>query len=201
MKPKLLIWSKNPGKIKRRSQYFWDQFDILSLKDCWIEIEVEESMDDLRGNSIKKATTYAKLSWHLTLSEDTGFFIEELWWLPWVAVRRRWWELPNEISDEDFLAFFKEKIKELKDTRSYFEYDITIATPDWTSQTINKKAHWHIDRDKLHSMDNHRAWYPLSQSFINDIDWKTRIECSDEERAKRDEHIIKDIRLVLENIV
>jgi inosine/xanthosine triphosphate pyrophosphatase family protein len=35
-------------------------------------------MDDLLGNAIKKATTYATLAGHLTLSEDTGFYIEAL---------------------------------------------------------------------------------------------------------------------------
>ena len=114
MKEKLLIGTNNPGKIKRWSQYFGDIFDVLSLKDCNIINDVEESLDDLKWNAVKKATTYSKLSWFLTLSEDTWFFIDELGWLPWVAVRRWWWELKNEMSDEDFLKFFKNKISKYK---------------------------------------------------------------------------------------
>lgn len=109
MDKKLLIWTSNPGKIQRRSSYFGDLFEIMSLKDCDIDIDVEESMDDLHGNAIKKASTYAALSGHLTLSEDTGFFIEALDGQPWAAVRRWWGELPDDVSDADFLAYFKEK--------------------------------------------------------------------------------------------
>ena len=140
MKEKFLIWTKNPAKVKRWSQYFWDIFDVVSLKDCWIDLEVEESLDDLKWNSIKKAKKYAELSLMITLSEDTWFFIEELWWKPWIAVRRWWGEMPNDISDKEFLEFFKMKIRNIQNTRAYFEYEITIATPDWKIESINKKS-------------------------------------------------------------
>lgn len=48
MKEKLLIGTRNPAKIKRRSNYFGDMFDIISLQDCGIIHDVEESLDDLR---------------------------------------------------------------------------------------------------------------------------------------------------------
>lgn len=197
MKKKLLIGTKNPWKIKRWSQYFWDMFDIVSLQDCWINLDVEESLDNLRENSIKKAKIYAKLSNYITLSEDTWFFIESLWGKPWVAVRRWWWELSNEISDEEYLSFFKDKIQNIEDTRSYFELEITIATPDWIIETINKKSYWIIDKGKLNNIQLHEAGYPLSNCFVNEFDGKTWLECNIEEREKRDEEVIYKIRNIL----
>lgn len=201
MKKKLLIGTKNPGKIKRWSQYFWDMFDIVSLQDCWINLDVEESLENLRENSIKKAKIYAELSNCITLSEDTWFFIEALGGKPWVAVRRWWWELSNEISDEEYLSFFKDKIKDIENTRSYFELEITISTPDWIIETINKKSYWIIDKKKLDNISLYEAGYPLSNCFVNEFDGKTWLECSIEEREKRDEEIIYAIRNILKKFI
>ena len=197
MKNKLLIWTNNPGKLKRRSKYFGDMFEIVSLSDCKINLEIEESMDNLKENAIKKAKIYSKISWLLTLSEDSGFFIEELWWKPWVAVRRRWWELPNEINDSNFLDFFKDKVKHLKNTEAYFEFEIAIATPDWKVQTVNSRHNGYLDKDKLDNIDSHDAGYPLSKCFVNYSDGKTWAENSDKEREEKDKDIIEKIKKIL----
>lgn len=124
----LLIWTRNSSKIRRWSNHFWDKFEIISLKDVWINDEVEESLDDLIWNSQKKALYYAKKSWILTFSDDTWFFIDELWWLPGVAVRRWWWEIPNEISDQEFIEFFKKKVEWLNNFTAYFKYARLLIT-------------------------------------------------------------------------
>lgn len=172
-------------------------FDIISLQDYNIVFDVEESLDDLRWNAITKATTYSKLSWFITLSDDTWFFIEELWWLPWVAVRRWWWELKNEISDVEFLEFFKKKIFTLTNLDSYFEYEIAIALPNWDCTTINEKSYWKIDKNKLFEVEGHEWGYPLSKCFVHTLDWKTWCEYSDHEKQIRDQKIIWKIKQVL----
>lgn len=194
----LLIWTNNPAKLQRWSKYFWDLFEVHSLKDRQIVHEVEESLHDLKGNAIKKATSYAQISGCLTLSEDMGFFINELWGLPWVAVRRWWWELKSEVSDAEFLSFFKKKIEGLQDLSAYFAYEIAVALPDGSCVTVNKTVHWKIDKMKLETIQDHVWGYPLSKCFVNDVDGKTWFESSDEEREAKDREIVLGIKEVLE---
>lgn len=195
MKNTLLIWTSNPGKIERRSSYFGDLFTILALKDCDIDIEVEESMDDLEGNAIKKATTYATLSGHITLSEDTGFYIHALDGQPWPAVRRWGGELPDSVSDADLLAHIKQKLAHLHNPEAYFEYMVAIATPEGTVETISHKHHGYVDQNRLNN--HYVSGYPLSNCFVNEFDGKTRSECTLEERTARDTAIIGKIKEVL----
>lgn len=197
MKEKLLIGTRNPGKLKRRTPHFNDFFHVSSLDACDIHTTVEESLHDLRWNAITKATTYAKLSWLLTFSEDTWFFIEALWWLPGVAVRRWWWELPNEVSDEEFLEFFIQKVSGLTDFTAYFEYVAALALPNWDHLTISEKQYWHIDIERLKNIDGHEHWYPIGKCFVHKSDGKTWYECSDSEKQKRDRQLVTKVKDVL----
>lgn len=197
-KPHLLIGTHNPGKMQRRSSYFGDLYTVLALHDCQIVADVEETMDDLHENSRRKALVYAERSGYLTLSEDTGFFIDALDGQPWPAVRRRWGELPDDVSDAEFLSYFKEKIAHLDKPTAYFEYVVTLALPNGTHQTISHKSHGYIDPDRL--SNDYVGGYPLSNCFVNCFDDKTRSECTPTERAARDALIIQDIKATLQSL-
>jgi len=198
---KLLIWTRNPSKIRRWSNHFGHVFEIVSLKDVWIDDEVEESLDDLVWNSQKKALFYAQKSGLLTFSDDTWFFIDELWWLPWVAVRRWWWEIPNEISDQDFIEFFRKKVAWLNNFSAYFKYAISVATPEWEIETIVSELHWIIDIDKLWELTPKDYGYPLSLCFVDELTGKSYSECSDEERIERDKPLIEKIKPFIEKYI
>lgn len=190
--PQLLIASTNPAKIKRRKKSLWWFFDVVWPQDVWMDkTSVEEWMTSLIDNSQKKALIFAKESWILSMWDDTWFYIKELWWEPWIAVRRRWWELPDDTNDEDYLEFFKQKVKNLKDTSAYFEYAISLATPDGKTKTTTHQSHGTIDLYKLDKIDQSQKWYPLSICHCKN--GKSRSDMTDEERSQNDQELANKI--------
>ena len=69
----LLVATRNPGKMDEYRQLFgsWPG-TLVSLDDVGVPDEVEETGDTFASNAALKATTYARLSGCLTLSDDSG---------------------------------------------------------------------------------------------------------------------------------
>ncbi len=111
IKKQILIGTHNPTK-RRYYQLFFSEWslDVFSLEEYPQIPIVEEDLFDVVGNSIKKATQYAEMSGVITLSDDTAIYIEALNNEPGVAVRRWAGQLPEEISDEEWLDFLKKKL-------------------------------------------------------------------------------------------
>ncbi len=75
---KILVATTNKGKIKEFEQIFAEKFEILTLNDLSIKIDVEETGVTFHQNALIKATQYFELSKIPTLSEDSGLEIAEL---------------------------------------------------------------------------------------------------------------------------
>ena len=75
---KILVATTNEGKIREFEQIFAEKFEILTLNDLSIEIDVEETGVTFHQNALIKATQYFELSKIPTVSEDSGLEIAEL---------------------------------------------------------------------------------------------------------------------------
>lgn len=77
---KLLIATTNPGKVHEYEILLTGApVQLLSLKDVGLGgMDVEESGTTLEDNARIKATAYAQASGVLTLSDDTGLFVDAL---------------------------------------------------------------------------------------------------------------------------
>jgi XTP/dITP diphosphohydrolase len=129
MDKKLLVATKNPGKIKEISAFLTDlPLKIVSLRDIGIEQDVEEDGKDYFENSQKKALFYAKLSGIPAVSDDGGLEIVSLDNAPGIH-SRRW--LGYTATDEELIEYMKKVAKELpEDNRdAYFKTVVTFATP------------------------------------------------------------------------
>ena len=77
--PKLLIASRNPGKMREYRGLLRDTpFQLVSLDDLGIPDEVEETGETFAENARLKAGSYARLSGMLTLSDDSGLEVDAL---------------------------------------------------------------------------------------------------------------------------
>ena len=75
----LLVATRNPGKMREYRQLLADYPGcLISLDDAGVPDEVEETGDTFRANAVLKATTYAQLSGHLTISDDSGIEVHAL---------------------------------------------------------------------------------------------------------------------------
>lgn len=84
----IVIASGNKGKIKK-AQEILSNYQIISMNEAGIDIDVEEDKDTFEGNAIKKAETIAKeLNGKMCLADDSGIQIEYLDGFPGVFTKR-----------------------------------------------------------------------------------------------------------------
>ena len=113
----LLIWTSNQWKIDMYSKILSDlelgDLDIYYLSDFEDVPDPIENADTVKGNALLKAKYYSSKFDIDVLAGDAGFAIKALDWKPWVKARRWGGELDDDVSDEEFLEFFLDKIKDL----------------------------------------------------------------------------------------
>jgi inosine/xanthosine triphosphate pyrophosphatase family protein len=130
---KLLIGTKNPAKFNRYQKILqqFPSLQLLSLADLQHIPSVAEDGVTAEENAQKKAITYATAIGISTLSIDESLTIPALppHEQPGVNVRR----YPGfETTDEQLLAIFLEKIKNIPANRrlAIWTYAICLALPD-----------------------------------------------------------------------
>ena len=88
VKEEIIIASGNKGKIKEVQEILND-YNIISMKDYDLQIEVEEDQETFEGNAIKKAKTIAKiLEGRKCIADDSGIEIEYLNGFPGLETKR-----------------------------------------------------------------------------------------------------------------
>ena len=89
MTTKLLIATTNRGKLKEyREMLAGLPFEVMSLEDAGITLDVEETGETFEENAILKAKTYAAMSGMLTLADDSGLEVDALGGEPGVRSAR-----------------------------------------------------------------------------------------------------------------
>ena len=89
MTERLLIATHNAGKLIELRDLLHDvPFELVSLSDVGIEMDVEETGDTLEENAKLKAATYAQVSGLRTLADDSGLEVDALGGAPGVHSAR-----------------------------------------------------------------------------------------------------------------
>ncbi len=74
----LIFASNNQNKVTEIKKVLGNLFEVLSLKEAGIEIEIPEPYDTLEENAATKSSTIFKLTGSNCFSEDTGLFVDAL---------------------------------------------------------------------------------------------------------------------------
>lgn len=74
---KLVVASNNKGKIAEIKQILSD-YEVLSIKDCGIEIDVEENGITFQENALIKAKALYEITKLPTIADDSGLMVEAL---------------------------------------------------------------------------------------------------------------------------
>ena len=78
-RPKLLIATRNPGKIREYQQLLQEiPFELVSLDDIGVSQEVEETGLTFAENASLKAHSYSALGGLLALADDSGLEVDAL---------------------------------------------------------------------------------------------------------------------------
>lgn len=74
----IIFATNNQNKVNEVRAVLGERFNILSLKEAGIDIEIPEPHDTLEANASEKSKTIFKLTGKNCFSEDTGLEVEAL---------------------------------------------------------------------------------------------------------------------------
>lgn len=83
----MILASNNQGKLKEIKTIL-DNYDLKTLNDVGIKIDIEEDQDSFYGNALKKATGIYTLIGEEVIADDSGLCIDVLNGWPGVMVHR-----------------------------------------------------------------------------------------------------------------
>ena len=129
MKKKLLIATKNQGKLIEISKFLKDlDLEIISLGDIGISEDFGENGKTYQENSQNKALFYASLSNLPSIADDGGIEIDALGGEPGIKSRR--WVGKNS-TDEKIIDHMKKIAGELGENRkAFFKTVVSLALPN-----------------------------------------------------------------------
>ena len=141
----MIFASNNKGKIKEIKEIF-KGYDIKSLSDVNIDIDVEENGKTFYENALIKAKTIYELTGIPTIADDTGLIFLELGDWPGVNTKRISNNFDNDEQDRNQILI--NKGKELNDKRIkavctlvYYDKDNIIEATGEMHGTITDKEY------------------------------------------------------------
>ena len=170
----IIIASGNKGKI-REAQEILNEYNIVSIKDIGLDIDVEEDGKTFEENAKKKAETIAKeLKGKFCIADDSGIEIEYLNGFPGVYTKR--WH--NGTDRERNLALI-EKLNGVQKEKRKIKFVTAIAASDGKN-TICEKG---IIEGYVTEEPRGDNGFGFDEIFELD-NGKTLAEISDEEKNK-----------------
>jgi len=107
---KIIFATNNKNKVEEIKHLSHQKFEIFTLQEVGIDIDIPEPHDTLEANATEKSATIYKLTNQAVFSEDTGLEVEALGGAPGVKSARYAGEGRNMQDNIDkLLAELKEK--------------------------------------------------------------------------------------------
>lgn len=131
---RLIIATKNNGKVNEiKSLLSGHEYEVLSLKEAGIDIEIEENGDSFEENSLIKAMAVHKITGEMVVADDSGLEVDFLNGAPGIYSAR----FLNNVSDkqkyEGVLALMEGIPDEYRSAR--FKCAVSLVT-DTSSKTF-----------------------------------------------------------------
>ena len=126
---KIIFATTNNNKIKELKQILSNKFNIVSMVEENINIEIIEDGKTFEENALKKAKEISKLSNNIVIADDSGLEIEFLNNAPGIYSSRYLGEkTPAEVKNKKILELMKNVKKENRNAR--FVCSIAVALPN-----------------------------------------------------------------------
>ncbi|PKK94731.1 MAG: non-canonical purine NTP pyrophosphatase, RdgB/HAM1 family [Tenericutes bacterium HGW-Tenericutes-5] len=127
MKKKIILASNNAGKIKEYQNAFKTlNVEILSLKDIGLNIDVEETAIDFKGNALLKAKTIYNKVKIPVLADDSGIVVKAL--PNYLGVKSKRFSTSGKDLDNNYLLL--EMLKDKSDRSAQFVCVICLYMSD-----------------------------------------------------------------------
>lgn len=124
----LLIATHNKAKFAELKNLLSDaNFQLVSLSDLGITHDVDETGKTFEENAILKAKTYAQMTGHMVLADDSGLEIDALGGQPGIYSRRYAGE---HATDDQKRAFILDKLKDVPLAKRTARFVCVLALAD-----------------------------------------------------------------------
>lgn len=176
----MIFASNNKGKIREIKEIF-KGYDIKSLQDVNIDVDVEENGETFYENALIKAKTIYELTGIPTIADDTGLIFLELKDWPGVNTKRISNNQDNDEQDRNQILI--NKGKELKDKRIkavctlvYYDKDNIIEATGEMHGTITDKEYPGngFGFDRVFRLNDGRIVSSLSEEEKNKISHRSQ---------------------------
>jgi len=126
---KIVFATKNEGKIKEIQSIMGDKYNIISMKEAGINIDIIEDGTTFEENAVKKASETMKICNCIVLADDSGLEIDFLNKEPGIYSSRYMGEnTPYSIKNKKIIEIMKDVPYEKRTAR--FVSVIAAAFPD-----------------------------------------------------------------------
>lgn len=196
---RIFIGSNNKNKQNDWHAYAAGKATIVTPDELSLDIEVSEGMTSIEENSLAKAKAWCRASGMLTISDDTGFYLDELNGQPGVAVKRWAGALPEDVTNEQFFEYMRKQVEPLKDTSCHFKTVVTIASPNGTTKQITHLTRGKIDKELL--AKGYVSGYPLGLVFKKTGRDKVWADMSDKEKQDSDRELAEKVLTYIQNSI
>ena len=186
----LFVGTTNSGKLEEFRLYLGGEIDILSPTDLGVAITVPEDDKSIAGNAERKAVMWSQTQQHPTMCDDTGFFIDALNGKPGVSVKTFGGELPENRTNEQWIAHLLERTKDIP-TDCYFERIIVFAVAGNVIGAISDILHGTLSRERPEKVSTS---YPLGDFFIPEGDDRVWSALSEAEQREYDSAVTQKLR-------
>lgn len=134
MTKKLIFATNNQGKVNEIRQILGDRYEVYSLKDLGIHIDIVEDGESFEENAIIKAEAICRETGEMVLADDSGFEVDYLNGEPGIYSARYLGEDTSyDIKNADLLRRCKEAGEGERGAR--FVCVIACAYPDGKVET------------------------------------------------------------------
>ena len=134
-KKTLIFATGNQGKVNEFKQMLGDEYEILSMKDLDIDIDIVEDGKTFEENAIIKARTVSDATGKMVLADDSGFEVDALNKEPGIYSARYLGEdTPYSVKNATIL----DRCKDVPDDKraARFVCVIACAFPDGRTETV-----------------------------------------------------------------
>lgn len=183
---KLLFATTNPAKIAKFVPLLTELgYEVLTLKDLDIDIDIDETGKDAVENAVIKARGYYDIAKMPTISMDNILFLDGIpsEKQPGCFVRR---VNGKVLTDDEMIEYYTSLVHEFGGkVKAQWIYGMAICTGDETfTYTWSKKHFYFMDSPSV----KRNPGYPLdSISFIPEFD-KYMLELTEDERREHKAH-------------
>lgn len=133
-KKKLVFATGNQGKVDEFRQMLGDEFEICSMKDLDVQVDIVEDGQTFEENAVIKARTVMKATGEMVLADDSGFEVDCLNREPGIYSARYMGEdTPYSVKNAELIRRCEGVPEERRGAR--FVCVIACAYPDGTVDT------------------------------------------------------------------